>query len=61
MKDNLSDEQRYQLGLKLGSSLVGIFKVLADLEDLELNECIELWIESYISDQLDVEHNEGDL
>lgn len=52
MFENMSDEDKYNLGLLIGNSIAGLFEVIAKLDGITINEAVDRWVESYIADKI---------
>ena len=50
--ENLSDEDRYQLGLMIGTSIASLFEMMAKIDRIPVQEGVDRWVESYIADKI---------
>lgn len=50
--DNLSYEDKYNLGLMIGSSILGLFEIVAKIDGITLQEGVDRWVESYIAEKI---------
>lgn len=52
MFENMSQEDKYELGLLIGNSIGSLFDIIAKLDGITLQEAVDRWIESYIADKI---------
>ena len=49
---DLSQEDKYELGRQMGETMVGMFRILAKLDGITLQDAIDEWVESYVAGRI---------
>lgn len=52
MFEDLSDDDKYQLGLLIGQSICGLFEMVAKIDGITFEEAVSRWVESYIAEKI---------
>lgn len=51
--DNIVDEdERAELGRRLGDLIVKLFEIIADLDDRTTQETIDSWVSGYVAERI---------
>jgi hypothetical protein len=62
MYENLTQEEKYQLGLSIGEAIGNLFKLMAEIDGIPVETAVDHWVESYIADKIieATEENNGE-
>lgn len=52
MFENLSEEDKYNLGLLIGQSIADLFDMVAKIDGIPVQDAVDRWVESYIADKI---------
>lgn len=52
MPDGLSEDDRYELGVRLGKVIWQIFEAIAAADGMAVHEAVEEWISAYIAERI---------
>lgn len=46
------ENEAYELGLLIGDSIANMFKMVAKIDNITIQEAVDRWVESYIADKI---------
>lgn len=48
----LTPDEKHEFGLQIGETIVGLFKILAKLDDIPVQDAIDSWVEDYVAERI---------
>lgn len=50
--DELTPDEKFELGRQMGETMVGMFKIMAKIDGITLQQAIDEWVESYVANRI---------